>query len=274
MPSLKKLSLPLTILSLTLSSLKAGNGNYPAGARSSALSNASVTLYDAWGTFNNQAGLAFLKSPMAGFYFENRYLVKEFSMQAGTLAIPFKPGTIGACYRYFGYSKYYEAKFGLAYSRKLTEHFSAGVQIDYQQTHLAEGYGNYNSVTAEIGLMAEPLKNLTLGFHLYNPGRVKKTAPFEEKIPTVMRLGLGYHFEGKASILFETEKDLDQEPIYKGGLEIKSFENLFLRGGFSSGYEQYSFGLGYKLRRIVADLAFTKHYYLGFSPHISVGYEF
>jgi hypothetical protein len=270
----KRLSLQLILVSVLLSALKAGNGNYPAGARSSALSNASVTLYDAWGTFNNQAGLAFLKGPTFGFHFENRFLVKEFSMQAGTFALPFKPGTIGVCYRYFGYSKYYESKFGLAYSRKFTKHFSVGIQVDYLQTHLAEGYGNYNAVAAEIGVMAEPVKNLSFGFHLYNPTRVKRNAPFEEEIPTVMRLGFGYHFEGKASLFVETEKDLDQVPIFKGALEVKSFENLFLRGGFSSGYEQYSFGLGYKYRKIIVDLAFSKHYYLGFSPHVSIGYEF
>jgi len=274
MPSLQKLFLILISLTIGLSTLKGGNGNYPAGARSSALSNASVTLCDAWGTFNNQAALAFLKLPTAGFHFENRFLVKEFSMQAGTFAFPFKPGTIGVCYRYFGYSKYYEAKFGLAYSRKFTKHFSAGIQIDYLQTHLAEGYGNYNAATAEVGLLAEPLKNFTLGFHLYNPTRVRKNAPLEEGIPTVMRMGLGYRFEEKAFISAEVEKELNQEPVCKGGLEIKSLENLFLRGGFSSGYEQYSFGLGYKYHKITADIAFTKHYYLGFSPHISISYEF
>jgi hypothetical protein len=271
---LRRLLLQIVVICLFSITIKAGNGNYPAGARSSALSNASVTLYDVWGTFNNQAGLAFLKSPVVAFYFENRFLVKEFSMQAGALAIPFKPGTIGVCYRYFGYSKYYEAKFGLAYSRKFTDHFSVGIQVDYLQTHIAEGYGNYNAVTAEIGLLAEPIRNLNVGFHLYNPSKVKSNAPFEEKVPTIMRLGFGYKFDDKASLLLETEKDLDQEPVYKGGLEVKSFENLYLRGGFSSGYEQYSFGLGYKYRKLTADIAFTRHYYLGFSPHVSLSYEF
>ena len=195
-------------------------------------------------------------------------------MQAGMLAIPFKPGTIGLSYRYFGYSKFYEAKFGLAYSRKFTEHFSVGVQVDYLQTHIAEGYGNFNAVTAEIGLLAEPIKNLSIGFHLYNPTRVKKNAPFEENVPTVARLGCSYRFEDKATLLLETEKDINQEPVYKGGLEVKTLDKLYLRGGFSSGYEQYSFGLGYKFRKIIVDMAFTRHYYLGFTPHVSLSYEF
>jgi len=266
--------LQFAFLCITYLPVKAGNGNFPAGARSAALSNASVTIYDVWGTFNNQAGLAFLKSPEAGFHFGNKFLVKELSMQAGTLAIPFKPGTLGFCYRYFGYSRYYEAKFGLAYSRKFSDYLAIGVQIDYLQTHIAGGYGNYNAVTAEAGIIAEPVRNLNIGFHLYNPSRVKRGVAYEEQIPTTMRFGASYRFEDKATLLFETEKDIDLEPVYKGGLEVKSFDNLFFRGGFSSGYEQYSFGLGYKRHKLVVDLAFSRHYYLGFSPHLSLGYQF
>jgi hypothetical protein len=274
MPSFIKLSLELSLLSLIHLNIWADNGNYPAGARSAALSNASVTLHDAWGTFNNQACLAYISKPTVGFYFENRFLVKEFSMQAGTFALPFKPGTIAACYRYFGYSKYYEAKFGLAYSRKFTEHFAVGVQIDYLQTHMAEGYGNYNAVSAEVGLLARPLKNLSIGFHLYNPTRTRNDDLFGQSVPTVARLGFSYSFEEKAMLLLETEKDLHQKPIYKGGLEVKAIDKLYLRGGFSSGYEQYSFGLGYKFRKLLVDMAFTRHYYLGFTPHVSLSYEF
>jgi hypothetical protein len=254
--------------------VNAGNDNFPVGARSSGVSNASVTLADGWGTFNNQAGLAFINSAIVGFHFENRFLLREFSMQAGTLAIPFKPGTIAASYRYFGYSKYYESKMGLAYGRKFSDYFAAGVQVDYLQTHIAEGYGNYNAVAAEIGFLAKPLKSLLVGFHIFNPTRVKQKSLSEAKVPTVMRFGLGYSFDGKALLLFETEKDIDQKPVYKGGIEIEMLHKLFLRGGYATVYNQYSFGLGYKFKGILADIAFTRHNILGFTPHISLGYEF
>ena len=253
--------------------LHAGD-NYPAGARSAGVSNASITLTDGWCTFNNQAGLAYLNSVVAGVYFENKFLVKDLSMQAATLAIPFKPGTLAISYRFFGYSKYYESKAGLAFGRKFSKYFSAGVQVDYLQTHIAEGYGNYNTVVAEIGLLANPSKNFTIGFHLFNPNRIKhKTVP-EEKVPTIARLGLGYSFDGKALLVFETEKDLEQKPVYKGGIEIEMLRKLYLRGGYATGYEQLSFGLGYKFKRLAADIAFARHYVLGFTPHLSLAYAF
>jgi hypothetical protein len=250
------------------------NNNFPAGARSAGVSNASVTLTDGWCTFSNQAGLGYLNSTFAGLYFENRFLVKEFSMQAVTLAIPLKPGTIAASYRFFGYSKYYESKAGLAFGRKFSKYFSAGVQIDYLQTHIAEGYGNYNTVVAEIGLLAKPSKNFFIGFHLFNPNRIKHKALPEETVPTIARFGLGYSFDHKALLVFETEKDLEQKPVYKGGIEIEMLRRLNLRAGYATGYEQFSFGIGYKFKRLVADIAFSHHYILGFTPHVSLAYEF
>jgi hypothetical protein len=255
-------------------SVRAGDDNFPAAARSSGVSNASVTLTDGWCTFNNQAGLGFLNSAVAGLYFENRFLIKELSLQAGTLAIPFKPGTLAASYRFFGYSKFYESKIGLGFGRKFSKYFAAGIQVDYLQTHIAEGYGNYNTVVAEIGILAKPSKNFSIGFHLFNPNRVKHKKLPEETVPTVIRFGLGYSFDDKAQLLFETEKDLDQKPVYKGGIEIAMLHQLYFRSGYATGYEQLSFGLGYKLKKLIADIAFTRHYMLGFTSQISLGYEF
>jgi hypothetical protein len=256
-------------------SIYAANDNFAVGARSSGLSNASVTLSDGWSTFHNQAGLAYLNATVVGLHFENKYMIREFSTKAGFLAIPFKPGTIAASCRYFGNSKFYESKIGLAYGRKFSESFAVGIQIDYLQTHIAEGYGNYNAVAAEIGLMTRPLKNLFVGFHVFNPANyVKQKSLPEEKIPTIVRFGLKYSFDGKALLLFETEKDIDQKPVFKGGIEIEMLHKLFLRGGYASVFNQYSFGLGYKFKGIIADIAFSRHYILGFTPHASLGYEF
>lgn len=273
---LSKLSLwaGISVLCAWLFPVRADNINYPAGARSSGVANASVTFTDGWGAFNNQGGLAFLTSPVAGFHFENRFLLKEMSMKAGMFALPLKTGTLAVSARYFGYSKYYESKFGLAYGLKFTDRFAAGVQINYLQTHIADGYGNYNAVAAEIGLLAEPADNFFVGAHVFNPTMTRHNAYPEERIPTVFRLGARYSFEERASVLFETEKEVDYKPFYKLGIEVQAINNFFLRCGYSTDIRQYSFGLGYKYRRISADLAFSRHYLLGFTPHASLSYEF
>jgi len=47
----------LLILSLLVANLHAAD-NYPVGARSAGVANASVTYADLWSAFNNQAGLS------------------------------------------------------------------------------------------------------------------------------------------------------------------------------------------------------------------------
>jgi hypothetical protein len=252
------------------STLLAGNYNYPVGARSASLAYASVSLTDLWSSFNNQAGLAWLRAPSIGFHYENRFLVKEYALHAGVFAMPLKPGTGALSYRYFGYSKYHESKIGLAFARKFSKSFSAGVQLNYHQTYLAEGYGIYNALSVEVGLIFKPVENLSIGVHAFNPNRAHSNVTSNEYIPTVFRLGAGYNLLGKAALFFETEKDLDLKPVYKGGIEVKAIENLDLRIGLSTGYMEYTFGVGYHGQLFEFDLAFSHHNILGYTPQASV----
>jgi hypothetical protein len=177
-------------------------------------------------------------------------------------------------YRHFGYSKYHESKLGLGIGRKFAEHFAVGVQIDYLQTYFAEGYGTHNAVAAEAGILAKPLKNLSIGFHVYNFTRNNNNSLPEESIPTNVRLGISYEIESKATILIETEKELESDVMVKAGLELVPVNNLFFRLGFATQIEQYSVGIGYKLKKISADIAFSHNAILGFSPKAGISYEF
>jgi hypothetical protein len=262
------------LLELSLhASLFAGNENFPAGARSSSLATASVSLPDLWSSFNNQAGLAWLRQPSAAFYSENKFLVRSYALQAATVAVPLMPGTLCLNYRSFGYSEFYESKTGLAFARKLLPTVAAGVQLNYHQTYIAEGYGTSRALTVELGLLYSPSENLFIGFHAFNPNRSRSGSLPAERIPTVMRIGAGYHILGKAVLLFETEKDIDNPPVMKGGIEVHALKNLDFRFGCSSGYIDYTFGMGYSLHRWNFDLAFTRHRILGFSPDVSIAFK-
>src|SRR5690349_20243951 len=100
------------ILLLLISSFSfGGNEDYPIGARSSALGNASVALRDVWSAHHNQAGLGFVRDVSAGVYYENRFLLKEISIRGAAIAIPIHGGTFGLCVTNFGYSLYNENKY-------------------------------------------------------------------------------------------------------------------------------------------------------------------
>ena len=235
------------------------------------MATASVMMTDIWASSNNQAGLGYLERPAAGIYYENRLNVKGLSLQSATFAFPVNSTVIGLNYRYFGFSSYIESKFGLAVGRKLGEKFSMGVQMDVFHTHYSGDYGNVAAICGEIGLMYEPAENIIIGAHLFNVTNSKQKVNMNERMPTIMRFGIGYKIQDYAIISVETEKDLRMKAIFKGGLEFSPVENLFLRCGVSSGdLYQYSFGLGYGWKFFTIDVSFSHHKFLGYIPHVSL----
>src|SRR4051812_4058526 len=94
--------------------------NYPVGARSSAVANASVTYSDLWAAFNNQAGLAQLKNMSAGVYYENKFLLSDLSLRSFAFAVPVKKtGVFALSASVFGFSLYSEQKASIAYAKQL-----------------------------------------------------------------------------------------------------------------------------------------------------------
>jgi len=249
----------------------AGNDNFPLGARSAGMATASVTNTDVWASANNQAGLGYIEQPVASIYYENRLNVSALALHAAAIAIPFNSTVVGVNYRYWGYEKYNESKFGLAVGKRLSEKLAMGVQMDYFRAHISGDYGDIGVLCGEIGLMYELVENLTVGAHLYNLWQSKQKVNYDERVPTIMRFGFGYKIKDIATVSVETEKDLNKDPIFKSGFEYNLSGDLFLRCGvlYGSMY-QYSFGLGYGWKRVTLDISFSNHKFLGYVPHIAL----
>lgn len=269
---MKKLLLTFFLLLVTGYWLLA-TGNSPLGARSSAIGGASVSLSDLWSVQNNQAGIGFQKTFVGGIVYQNPFMMKELSTKALGLALPVKGGTFGILVSNFGYSVYSETKAGLSFGKSFGEKISAGISLDYFGTSISE-YGKKNSFVAEVGMQAKPIKNLTLGFHLFNPTRTKLASYNDERIPTIMRLGFDYKFSEKVFIAVETEKDIEKKATMKAGLEYKLIKELYLRAGVSSNPSLSCFGIGINFKQFKLDLSSTYHSTLGFSPQVGLIYQF
>lgn len=268
---MKKLILLLAIGASFLS--RAGNENWHLGARSAGMAHASVTLFDVWSTHHNQGGLGWLKTPSAGVYFENRFLLNELSQMGASVAVPVGPGAFGLSYSGFGWSLYKENKVGLAYGMQFNEKIAGGVQANYHSIRLPNNYGSATSVSVEAGIQARVTEELTIGVHLYNPTRTKLNDFNDERIPTIMRFGAGYQFSDKVLITAEAEKDIEFAGIVRAGLEYTPGDKLYLRGGIATNPGLISFGFGLKFDTFKADIASTYHQVLGFSPQISLSYD-
>lgn len=247
--------------------------NGPVGARSTAMAGVNATLSDVWSANNNQAGLAFVEDLSAGLYYENRFLLKETSYKAGAFVLPTKTGAFGVSIASFGFTEFMETRTGLSYGLKFSERFAVGVQMNYLRTSLTQEFGSKNSVTGAVGLIGKLNDEITIGAHVYNPNRSKLAEYDNERIPTVMKLGMDYRFSEKLMIAVETEKDIDFDAIVKFGVEYQFMDILYVRGGISNNPTSSAFGFGLIMKNFILEASSSFHQTLGMTPGISLIYK-
>ena len=252
----------------------AGTDNNPVGARAAGMANSAVVLKDIWSVNHNQAGVAYLTKPTVGLYFENRFLIQELSLASLAVAYPIANGVMSLNLTHWGFSNFNTTKIGFAFSKKFGEKISGGLQLDYFNTFLSAEYGNRGAVVAEVGILAEPIDNLLIGAHVYNPTRAKIASYNDERLPTILNIGVGYHFSKNILLSIETEKNLIEPIIFKSGIEYMYLDKFFLRAGISTNPIFNTFGFGYIFKTVKVDLAFSRHQVLGLIPHFSVNYSF
>ena len=190
-------------------------------------------------------------------------MLEELSTKAFAFSLPVKSGTFGISISSFGYSLFSQNKYGLAFGKAFGDKISAGVMMDYIETNIAE-YGKKGMPVAEAGLLAKPIKNFTIGVHIFNLTKTKLTTYNDERSPTIMRIGADYRFSNKVFIALETEKDIDKKAIVKAGLEYNPIKELYLRAGVSTNPSLSCFGIGVNLKQFKLDLSSTYHSSFGF----------
>ncbi len=271
---MKSASLALVLIFHIISFARGGNDNFPIGGRSAGMANASITFKDIWSLWQNQAGISEIKNITLGTYYEDKFLLPELSLKAFGIVIPIKDkGVVGFSYTGFGFNLYNEKKIGLAYAKSYAGHFSFGVQLDYLHTYIDEINGNHNAIAIEAGFNVRILPDLILAAHLYNPSGEKFADYDNERIPTIMKIGLGYAISDKVLGSIEAEKNVSQQINIKAGLEYKPVNKVYLRCGISTFPVSDSFGIGLELKDFKVDIAEVICQQLGSSPAISLSYK-
>ena len=258
---------------LTYAQARAGSGNPPLGARAAALSGAAVTLSEVWAISHNAAGIAELKHPTFGAYFENRFSISAFNTAAFAVAIPTKKQvTFGADAYRFGDDLFSNQRVGLAAAHKIG-FVSLGLKASVLQTRIAE-LGSHRAFIVDFGGQAQLLKQLVFGGHVYNITQARLAEFADERIPTVLKAGLSYRPSERLMLNLETQKHMEYDADFRAGAEYVFQEVLALRVGFSSLTRSVTGGAGVKFRRFQADYALGNQTALGFSNHLSVTYAF
>lgn len=256
-----------------LNTLFARNNNEPTGTRSWGMGNASVCISDAWSMQHNVAGIAGLRGLSAGMYLNYQPLIPQLQQYAACVAKPFSFGSFGLVVSRIGIPQYAEIKAGLGYARMFGKGFRAGLQINYLQTSIGDQYGRSSRLAAEAGIQAKLSSGLWAGVHVYNINRAKSSVLDQERIPTIVRMGLLYTLSEKVMLAAEFEKQSNRSPLVKAGMEYRMHRAFVLRGGLMAANRPgFTIGTGFYLSSVRIDLAVSYLPVFGIIPHLGGDY--
>jgi hypothetical protein len=242
------------------------------GARANGMGNASSCLSDIWSLTNNISGLAKMKHAAASFSYHAIPSFKPFNRMAAVFALKLNKGVAGGSVFRFGDDLYNEQIISLGFANTFGL-ASLGLKINYLQYH-AEGFGSNTALTFSFGGIANLTSNLLLGAHIVNINQPVINNITDERVPTRLIAGIAYEPSEKLSIIAEVEKDLENPPFLKTGLEYRVYKKIDFRTGFNLNPNTGFFGLGCKLRKLQFDYALEFNAALGLSHQATVTCHF
>ena len=265
---------------LSASACLAGGDPLTVGARFAGMGGSGLSLADLWCVRLNPAGIAGLDKPAAGLFYQRHFLSEDLAHQGLAVALPVGKGAFGIGVDRFGYDLYNETRASLAYAMRFGEGLRAAVQLNYLGVQLGGNYGGTGAFAGEVGVQARISEQFWLGAHLFNPTRSKLGTVMEsdvvldERVPTLLRAGLGWVVSSKLTLTGEVEKDIDRAERFRFGVEYNPSKALFLRTGISTANVQGHFGVGVRTGRLDVDLAVAVRAQLGPTPMINLNYRF
>ena len=240
------------------------------GAISTSICGANVTQTDLWSINNNIGGLAHIENMALGVSINNRFLISDYSTGTLTFAAPINNSAIGVNYSNFGNENYSVHSSGVGYSMQLGKNISAGIKMNYLFIDLGENYGSKSIFSADIGLNSKLSSELSMGVIVKNP-TLSKVAEFEdERIPTLIQVGLDYAVSEQLNTIISFEKDILYAPSVRAAIIYSPIENISLRGGVGTNPTTFGFGIGSNIKKLTIDIGSQYHQILGFSPEISI----
>jgi hypothetical protein len=265
--SLLKIPVSFILIFLFLTA-SAGDPFRPsAGAGEAGMGFACVTKEGFWSSFHNQALLPYTKSFSAGFSYEDRFGLSQLSTSTAATVIPAGKAFLSGIYSHFGYADFKRDMAGLGCGLKLSENLSSGVQIDYLSERSQGEYDNSIAFTFEAGMLITFSKNTRIGIHVFNP---LPNSLRKKNLPSSLRVGAGTNFNDLLFATIETELSSGSSLVIRTGFEYEAFKKFWLRGGFSSENNSFSFGAGFMTKIAKIDIGFLTHEKLGITSEISV----
>lgn len=245
------------------------------GARTLALGRAATALDgDVWAHYN-PSSWAGLEGRAASAFASQAFGLSELRVGAVAYAEPTRYGTFAATARTYGFEDFRETYVGVGYARAVPLSASrvihVGTSLGYTGVSITE-YGSGGALGLSLGALMEVLPGLDFGFHAYNVNRPELTE--FDPLRSGLSVGLAYRPVEPALVLFSVDKDVDFPVSFRGGVEVRPVDVLFLRTGFTTAPVRFSTGVGVAVGILRADVAAERHEVLGWTPAFGFGVQF
>ena len=240
------------------------------GARANGNGYASSCMSDASSIFNNVAGPAGVQDFQASLTYDVFPGFATFNRLAAAIVMPLKLGTVGGGLFRFGDELYNEQHLTLGYANKFGL-ASLGGRVTVMQNY-TEGFGRNAVVTFSAGGVATLTPWLSVGAHVVNITQPRIAE--DQRVPSLIILGVSSKASEKISMMIEVEKDLDYSVTVKGGLEYSIHRKLQIRTGVNVHPNAGFFGIGFAQRNYSIDYAVSYYELLGMRHQMGVSYRF
>lgn len=222
---------------------------------------------------SNIAGIAAIKDIIIGTSYRHAMDLEGFNTASLAVAIPVKIGSFGLGISRFGDDLFNQQMLSVGYANTFGI-ASLGIRANYLQYSI-ENYGSKGVFTIDIGGIAQLTDELYIGAHIVNINQVKLAEFEDERVPTLIALGVSYRPSQRVMFNIELEKDIDFDPVFKSGIEYKVVEKLALRTGINTKPSRQYFGLGFSPNNIplILDYTLSNHQLLGLAHQIGLAYR-
>lgn len=259
----------LYILFCVIVNASAQNIFNPVGAEAWGVGGISVVNQNIWSVFNNPAGFSAVKKVQGGISSEQRFRESKLNTSSVGIVLPSKYINTGIGIHHFGYSLFNQQFFRVAVSKQLFKQFSIGVSLNYFATNISEQPHSGNML-GDAGILYQASSKIKLGLYIFNPTQSRYSVNTSERIPTYSRFGIEYLISDKVKLLAETEQQLNQKSVFRGGIHYQLHPMLSLSAGAANNPVYVTFGTGVTLKQFKVDFAASVHEVLGFTPHLSI----
>jgi len=299
---MRKIIILMISLCLISSTVFAGNGTksalflrMPTSAVVAGLAGAYTSqTNDINSIYANAAGLGFVENKQFTFMHNNYFQDLNYNYLAYSQPVKTLDGVLGlnvsmfdagdfrktliatgVTYTDIGSFDARDLEVGVSYGKKVNDNFNFGAKLKYISSKIDDSKAT--AFATDFGVIYDYDKLAKLGFTIKNLGAKLKYQREKESLPIEYRLGVSTDFELNKDIKLLPAIDLvypDNESLSVNiGAEVNYINSLFIRLGYDSAIDAgsgVSCGLGFKVKALSIDYAFTSYDSLGDGHRISL----